>query len=174
MRTACRLTKCQQPLSMSGIGEGWGDGVEPEIPTPPERTGTRDPTPSPRTEWLTLPSCIRWRAVKNRRRSRSNDSAVILILLGEPFNLKELFEPEENENILSGKQIMMMSQEGFLTNTAFWLDRHWWCHHFMRHPLVMSTLYFLVLKCLHQFSCKACQVRSMSKVHHCTHHENFL
>ena len=27
------------------------------------------------------------------------------------------------------------------TNTAFWLDRHWWCHHFMRDTLVMSWLY---------------------------------
>ena len=27
------------------------------------------------------------------------------------------------------------------TSTAFWLDRHWWCHHFMRHTLVMSFLY---------------------------------
>ena len=64
------------------------------------------------------------------------------IVLGEPLNLKELYEPVSvNENILSGKQIMMMSLEGFLTSTAFWLDRHWWCHHFMRHPLVVSSLY---------------------------------
>ena len=35
-------------------------------------------------------------------------------VLGEPVNLKELCETVyENENILSGKQIMMMSQEGF-------------------------------------------------------------
>ena len=27
------------------------------------------------------------------------------------------------------------------TNTAFWLDRHWWCYHFMRYTLVMSSLY---------------------------------
>ena len=27
------------------------------------------------------------------------------------------------------------------TNTAFWLDRHWWCHYFMRYTLVMSSLY---------------------------------
>ena len=70
--------------------------------------------------------------------------------------------------VLSGKQIMMMSQEGFLINihdvgnppppnTAFWLEHmntkwsikrwHHWCHRFM----------FLVLKCLHQFYCNSCQ-----------------
>ena len=31
--------------------------------------------------------------------------------------------------------------ESLPTNTAFWLDRHWWCHYFMRHTLVMSSLY---------------------------------
>ena len=31
--------------------------------------------------------------------------------------------------------------KALLTNTAFWLDRYWWCHHFMRYTLVMSSLY---------------------------------
>ena len=40
-----------------------------------------------------------------------------MIILGETLNLKELCETvQENENILSGKQIVMMSKEGFLIN----------------------------------------------------------
>ena len=71
--------------------------------------------------------------------------------LGPP--LDQILDPHQ------GKQIMMMSQEGFLTILlSILIGQTLVMSSFYETPIGdVITLYFLVLKCLHQFSCSSYQ-----------------